>query len=1354
MAVPAPAQELDPAELSRRLETIPGAGSGTQPVPVAIEEPPTWNEIKESDEYKALTFPDQVNLARQWGEETKSYAATLPDYTEDQGRQIDEFVSTEAVEVPANIKRASATAGVVKGAAAGMGAIAGGVGGLAVGGPVGAIAGGIGGMVAGGELAEAGLQKFAPQVAAARAYAPGYATAGEYAPSVIMGGVGARGLVTSGKALAREIGTRRAAEEIAKTAAVSGVVGGGVGTATRAVLGGEVTPATVAEDVLFSALFAGLASGTRVKGYNRDEALALNERVKAGRATEAEFRDWQGILGEAEKTQARGMAGARRTEVELGGRRVVDRTELIPGEQPQMRPQPTAELPAARPTIPELPEAGVRGIVRGTQADTAEMQRRGITSEMQETLVDLGDPVPYKPVFTVESQGINREAIIPIPRAIVTPPPRGPREAELVREGEIITPRRVLPTTQRPALPERAEAEVPAPAAEPAPVTGQPIPRPFEGQRGEAGFLITDPVEGAKKFTQKWVTSTGLLPKEAFNILEARDQRIQAMQKQIDFTMRDLANASVEANGKRVITDTQKAIIDGYLRGEVDVLTELPQPMQAPVMQMRRQIDNLSERLVEAGVFTGEKADIVMGRRGEYLTRSYEKFDNPKFSFDLLQQRNPQRLEAAVKFIEDQIVSNNPGISKAEARNQAIGRAREISTAEEGFTLDSLVNAANLGKDLSITKGRKNIPEEIRFLLGEYEDPIINYARSAVKMINLLQSQRTLTDLRDWGVRSNLFFDKPTGDASQIIAAEGSKTLEPLNGLYATPELVNAIKDFDVMVKGGDLYRAFSAVNSWVKWGKTVGSVQAQFRNPLSNIVIEIMNGNFAFTGNRQAVKTILSEFGVPAVDSPEMRKYTTRAAQLGVLDTTVLNEFYQTLKDAQMYKGDTMGFAEELSGKSANAAKKGIQALNKAYRSGDNFFKIMAWESETKALMRGKGLSREDAEVEAAERVKNTRPTYSRVFRAVKRWRNQPFFGNFMSWPSEILRTTANSVRYAAQDFKDPNMRFHGAKRLIGLSIGVSIGTGIAKAFMWATDFNDRKLNAVRRFVAPYQKNATLAPTGIDENGDIGYIDISYTDPLEVFRGPIIAAGSGRDPEEGLLNSTREFLEAYLGPSILVNSLASAIYGRTPQNREIRNPQDPALDQLADTVTYMLRQNEPATLSQMRRIYYALTGTPDVTVSKYGRIYKPGEELSAVFGIRPQSINLSKALEAKASRFNTAISDVSRIFTETYGAAGRVPEENIREQYNKMDNRRRALFDEANKDFHAAMLLGMTREEAVGSMTAGGMSRQNAISVANNRYRDYTVSRSLQRQMRKTLTPEEVQRREAVRREIEMGVE
>ncbi|NDD82095.1 MAG: hypothetical protein EBZ53_05985, partial [Verrucomicrobia bacterium] len=685
MAEPISAPEISQEELQARLANIPGAPPQEQPAPV--EAPPSWSEISNTEDYKALDYPSKVDLARKWGEQSKQYASTLSGYNEEQAAQIDDFVANEAVEVPANVKRAAAYAGFIKGGAQTLGAIAGGAGGAFVGGPVGAVAGGVGGMVAAGEIAEAGMRKFLPVVSEARKYAPGYATAGEYAPTVATAGIGARGLTTAGKALARELGTKKAVEEIAKTAAVSGVVGGGVGTATRAVLGAEVTPRTVTEDVLFGALFAGLGSGVRIKGYNREQALNLNERVKSGRASEAEYRDWQAILAEAQRTQARGVEGAGRMEVELGGRPVFQKTELVT--------PPTGELPAPRPQIPELPEVGVRGAVRGTQADTAEMQRRGVTSEMQETLLDLNDPVPVRKTFTIESQGINREAIIPDTRGL---------QGEIIREGEIITPRRVLPTTERPALPERAEMEVPAPAAEPAAPVGQPIPRPMGGKAGEAGFIISDPAEKARAIAQRWATSRGDLPKEAFDILEAKDQRIQAMQKQVDFTLRDLAKATVEVNGKRVLTEPQKAIIDSYMRGQSDVLPELPEPLQGPVAQMRRQLDNLTDRLVESSVFTGPKAKAVLARRGEYVTRSYEKYDNPKFGFDLLQKRAPERLESAIKFLQNEIIAAEPGISIADARQRAIGKAKEISTPEDGFSFDSLVNAANLGKDLSITK--------------------------------------------------------------------------------------------------------------------------------------------------------------------------------------------------------------------------------------------------------------------------------------------------------------------------------------------------------------------------------------------------------------------------------------------------------------------------------------------------------------------------------------------------------------------------------------------------------------------------------------------------------------------------
>jgi hypothetical protein len=1367
MAEQLPVQELDPAELSRRLENIPGGDVVNPPVQQAVEEPPTWTEIKESDEYKALNFSDQVSLARQWGEETKAYAATLPDYSEEQEREIDDFVANEAVEVPANVKRAAAVAGLVKGSSSTLGALAGGAGGAFVGGPVGAVAGAVGGGIAAGEAAEAALQRFTPSVARAREFAPGLATAGEYAPSVATGAVGVAQLARTGRTIFQELGAKKAAEELAKYGGTAGLVGGGVGTVTRAVVGAEVSPATVAEDVLFGIAFSGLGANARVKGYTREQALNLNERVQAKRATPEEIRDWNAIIAEAQAKQARGVEGAKITEATLGREAIVSKAELSGGVPTTVRPYyeplpaPTsrqivpveAEPPMKRamPAMPEaLPETGVRGAVRGTQADTLAMQRRGITSEMQRSLLELDEPVPRTNVFTTESQGIRKDAIIPMET--------GELGARLVEEGPTITPRRQLPTTERLALPEKAAAEAIAPEAmETAAVAPRPsaaIPRPM-GKPGEAGMVSIDPLVKGRDFAKKWATTEGNLPKEAFDILEAKDQRVQAMQKQIEFTLRDLTQASRLVNKSKQLTEDQKAIVDSYMRGESEVLADLPEPMRAPVQQMRRQIDNLSDRLVEAEVFTGEKAEIVQARKGEYLTRSYEKFDNPKFGYDLLKKRNPERLESAIRFLQSEIKASDPTLSDQAARQLAEGKAREISQAEDAFSFDSLVNASNLGKDLSITRKRKSIPEEVRFLMGEYEDPIINYTRTAIKMINLLQSQKTIVGLRNWGVQNKLFFDKPTGAASQIIAAEGSKTLEPLNGLYAEPELVEAIKDFDQVVKGGELYRLFTAVNAWVKWGKTVGSVQAQFRNPMSNVLIEIQNGNFAFTGAGKSLQTILSEFGVPRTDTPEMRKYITRATQLGVIDTTVLNEFYQTMKDAQNYKGTAMSFAEDISGKGLKGAgrvvKGGIDFLNKTYRSSDNLFKVMGWESEIKMLMRGRGISREEAEPIAAERVKNTRPTYSRVFRVIKKWRNQPFFGQFMSWPSEILRTTANSIRYAAQDARTPGMRKYGYMRLAGTVAAITAVGGLVRAFMWATDFNDRKVSAMRRFVAPYQRNAQLAPTGVNEDGSIGYVDISYTSPYEVFMEPIMAASTGRDPEQGILNATRQFLESYIGPSILANSIASAIYGRTPQNREIRNPQDPALDQAYDTIIYALRQNEPATVSQMRRIYYALTGKPDVTVSKYGRIYKPGEELAAVVGVRPQSINLSKALESRASRFNTNMSDVGRIFTETYGAVGTMDESKIREQYAKMENRRRILFDEANKDFHAAMLLGMTRGEAINAMRAGGMGTENALAVANNRYRDYKISRALTRQMRKELEPEEMLKRQEIARELQM---
>jgi len=1435
----AEALELSSANRIRQLAGMPAEA---EPAP-KLEEPPAWSEIKASEDYKTLTYPEQVNLARQWGAETKQYASTLKDYTPEQDAEIDDFVNTQAVDVPANVKAAALTAGLVKGSASVMGGIAGGLGGAAVGGPIGAIAGGVGGAIAGGELAEAGLQKFTPKVARSREFAPGYAAAGQYAPEVVMGTVGARQLVQAGKTLFQELGAKRAAQELGKAVGTSAGVGAAVGSGVRAITGTEVTPGTVAEDALFGALYAGLGSGSRVKGYNFNEFKDLNYKVKGGRATPAEVRDWQQILNEAQRTQATGVERAKRTEVQLGGKTVLDKVNLEGGVPTEVRPYyeplqaPTStEIQVARPQPQErpikqatvvqqeqLPEAGVRGNVRGTAADTAAMQRRGIITPMQESLVDLNDPVPKTNVFTIESQGINREAIIPDTRGL---------QGEIVREGPIVTPRAQLPSGERLALQEpkaelkpiegspeqagqiRAEEEFRRDPSNPGLINAQPIqnieaavndlqsalrlpstarsqalfdfsrkyntkaesidqlleqesfvkkyqelaspkptiPRPMRGKAGEAGFVVSDVQEGAAKVAQKWLTTEGNLPKEMFDIMEAKGSRTQAMLKQIDFTLADLGKAAKALNGTAKLTPQQSSQLDGFLRGRTAVTT-LPEPFQPIASQMRRQLDNLSERLIEVGAFSEEpgpsgvsKADIVRANKEEYLTRSYEGRENPKYTVELVKRRNPVEYANAENFVRTQMKAANPNVTEAEVQ----GKIKQYVEGGRDKPFESLIDAATLGKKLGITKKRLDIPKEIRFLMGEYTDPVINYARSASKMIDLLQKQEMLNKLKDFGVANKLFFERPTGNAITQIAADGSDTRSPLNGLYAEKDLVDALENFEMFHKGGTAFQLYSMANAWVKWGKTVGSVQAQFRNPISNVLIEVVNGNFNFGGNLKPIKTILADFGVPAMDTKEGRAYLTRAAQLGIYDNTVLNEFTQMLKDAQQYKGSTIDYAEMLAGKSASILKKGIGALNKTYRAGDNLFKLMAWENETKQLMDGRGLSRLEAEVIAAERVKNTRPTYSRVPRIIKAFRLQPLIGNFVSWPSEMLRILPNTLRYAVEDIKTPGMRRYGLQRLIGMFVGTSAVYGLVELAKWATGFNDRKADALRRFVAPYQKNAALMPTGMDGK-NVGYVDISYTSPYEIFMGPAQAVAAGRDPEEKILGAIKDFTESYIGPSILANSIISAYYGKTPQGRAIRNPQDTFTDQSLDVISYVLRQNEPATVSQIRRIGYALTGQPDTTVSRYGRIYKPSEELSALFGIRPQSINVSKALESKASRFNTDMADVGRIFTETYGAVGNVPEAKVREQFEKMENRRKIMFDEANKDFHAAMLLGLSRSEAISAMRAGGMGVDNASAIANNKYRDYKISKSLTKSMRRELSPEEMQKRQEIGRELMM---
>lgn len=1403
-------------------------------------EVPSWGEVSSLPEFQKLSYPEQRRIALDWAEDLKREASYRGEFTEDDAKEVDAFVAN-AVQPDLTTKAKAVAEGAIRGGLSGTAATL--VGRAVSALPIPAVpkalvglAGAAAAQVGVDELARRGIEKFAPGLTEAAELAPGFAAGGQIAGIAGSATPAVARTATALGTIAKAEGGKAAVQQGARLLAPAAAIGAGVDTAFRAVTGQEITPASVATGALLNTLFAGYGANTRVANYTRDEARGLFQRVMDGKGSLQDTDDLLSVLSQMKQGSPEGMPmqdfqRATRTTVDVMGRRATDRTRL---ESPTFRTPPVDETtllqnrrgpnPVVQRT-PELPQSGVRGDVRATQADSGELQRRGIIDDMQQTLL----------------QEYDATQLAPNPRS----------EGQILRQGPIIGPRQQLPTTERLALPETGEEPVPMPksakesaeiirktldredllkksvaekqklnlqlaeqssyepprpqevrvkSAEDAAMlidkqaaiderirksaTGREllqkellsgrssIPRPF-GKKGEAGMVTSDVVAKPAEAYKTFLTSTGDLPKPLFDIVENRGTQTQAMLKQVEFTTRDVqgelkkALAGVPAKERLAMEQSLSAKIDEVIRGKAEP-NILPAGLADTVVQMRRQIDNLSDALISSGVFSEElplkknefggydvvgpsPAQRVRENKGVYLTRTYERDYNPKFSRAEIKKRDPAKYAVAEQALRDELKADRPDITEPEISAEL---ERISQYAKEKMSPSQQVTG--LGKDLGVTKRRQDIPWYRRYLMGETTDPLANYVISASRMIELLQTQRMLNSIRSDGLGKYLF-ERPTGTATERIAAEGSQTLAPLNGLYGDPKLIAALKDVNAVADIGVGWKLFAYANSLVKWGKTVGSVQAQFRNPVANVAIEIAHANPFFVPTpsniraiTKSVKAIWADWGVPAVQKQEYRQYLKRAISLGIYDNTAFNELRDIVRDAQGFSGEGMEFATRILEKGLKQyAKAPIRGANNTYKANDNFFKLIAWEHEIKQLMDGLKITREQAEPMAAEIVKNTRPTYSRVPLLIKKWRQQPFFGNFISWPSEIVRGMFNMAKVAYDQIRTPGMEYYGYKRAIfGLAAISGITYAFGKAGQFFVDVTNEKMDALRRFVAPFQKNSELMPISKDDK-EMSYIDVSYTSPWEIIHQPLRAAISGDNFEDSLINSTSEFFGSYVSPGIFSAAAISAVWGQTASGRRVRNPEDTPGDQFLDTVGYFIRQLEPATASQIRRNYYGFTGQTDPLLSGYGRVYNAGEESLALLGVRPSTINFAKALEGKASRFNTRMSDVSRIFTERYGSVGRQDDSTIRDAYATMDRQRRSLFDDANKDYHASIMLGLTRSEAISAMRAGGISEANALAITKNKYTDYQISKDLRQTMKDTLSPDELRKREAIAREL-----
>lgn len=702
--------------------------------------------------------------------------------------------------------------------------------------------------------------------------------------------------------------------------------------------------------------------------------------------------------------------------------------------------------------------------------------------------------------------------------------------------------------------------------------------------------------------------------------------------------------------------------------------------------------------------------ETIQGNLDTYLHRSYRAFDDP----DWPKKVSDEVHDAAADYLRARYVEG--GMEDADAKIKALQQVKLILTEGTAYdNMHSFIAESKLGaKDLSVLKRRKQIAPEIRALLGEYEDAKINFTKSVSKMARLVMNQRFLDKFKQLGLENGFLFEEkdiPIGGDVKQIAADKSASYSPLNGLYTYREIDQSLVDILGEKNLEGWYKTVVKYNGMIKYGKVVLSPTTQFRNFMSAFFFSMANGHFDLSQSKKAFQAVREELQ----HKGGQEQYVRKLIGLGVLyDNPNAGEMMDLLKDSQL--------EENLFNKSAFG--KGLREVNnvvqRIYGHSDNFWKVIGFENEKAMLMKYKGMTETEAEVEAAERIRNTYPTYSMIGKGIRWLRTFPLVGSFVSFPAEIIRTQYHIVRYMAQDWKDS--RAMGARKAVGLAMVSGLAYGLQAVSMALAGFDDDDEEAIRQFAPPWQKNSNLIAFGRDEKGNMLYMDFSFLDPYNYLKRPLNAILRDQPIDEALKSAAVDMASPFLGMDIAAGSIAEVLMNKKETGGRVFNPNAPVVDQSQAIVTHLGKALAPGVVGNIDRLAKASTDT----ISPSGKQYDLSDEVAGVFGFRWTTFDPKSGIFYKAYEFQDKKRDASLILSAVARNPNKVDDEDIADAYRLAEETRFEAYEDMIALVKASMNSGLTRQEVVRALRNSGISQADSFNLANGRVPPFKPSNAM----------------------------
>ena len=722
-------------------------------------------------------------------------------------------------------------------------------------------------------------------------------------------------------------------------------------------------------------------------------------------------------------------------------------------------------------------------------------------------------------------------------------------------------------------------------------------------------------------------------------------------------------------------------------------------------------------------------------------------------------QNNPEMLAAAMK---------RPGGLLAHAKHHL----KEIiakTKIENRDPVEIMQNIAreNLGLSELIVRTGDELPEAIKKFLGKQEGLRDSVVTTTASLLTQSANMRMYNKMLDDGLKNKwIFRTREEARAAGVIDPQriASGTDGRMAGLtgefnpkiaehFASPEIATTVGK----AEGGmfdDLYQnvfiqGLIGYKAGVQTMKTVFSPSTQARNFLSAGFFPLNMGHIGGKASvTDAFKMTMDDiFGAGrTMDEESLIKNISRKVELGVLDENiVVSELQAVLRDIKSGKLKSLsGLSEKINATALS------DTATKLYAGGDNVWKWYGHEY-VKSQLRDVGFKNVDEALAYAKRmfnvdmgkinpmtganktmfdvieevaaytVRETYPTYSKVPELVKVFRRIPFVGNFVSFPAEILRTSAATTAYGLKHVMEDNplLRQIGYRTLMGQSMALggvaSVVKGIGEAY---TGISGEKMDNWKKNFAPeFMRNSYVIPIGKvaetnsvgqkrkDKNGNIKYkndqfrvFDMSRFAPYDLitssvnnimnrFIGP---KKEKLDPRVAEGEVMREFFTTagplydlaggtFFGTAIGFEPIIPLISsGRDKNGVSVFKSTDEFSTKVDKFMAHWFKTVKPGGVASAQKVFDAIQG--DVQKGS-GVPIDLGSELFKLFGGSDVKIDMNSAFRYKIADYKSSFIDTKEpryITTGDFRSAG---PEYLLAQYNQMN---KEAFNEQYQFFKA----------------------------------------------------------------------